>query len=202
MGRKKLSRIELLEITSGEIKLDEACEKYKIGKVNLYLQIRSFRKETETKKYNNICEKCPKAKWKSSTNSMGCKVNNVGRCVYEKFYGCKCKKGEVVVHLNGNKKDNRPINIYKFPSKELSSTYLKQNLFLKDVNPTEWIKVEAKRLMDTLYNRQWLYEQYILKDKSINRIASENKLCASTVARQIKKYGIYDLREPHTNQHD
>lgn len=52
---------------------------------------------------------------------------------------------------------------------------------------------------EVLKNSEWLYDQYILQNKSYDTIAKEFKLGKTTVARYVKRYGLDKLKSTKTS---
>jgi len=124
------------------------------------------------------------------------------RYVMEQHLKRTLLKTEYVHHLNFDKTNNEIDNLYLFKSDSLHvlyHSYIKENEYIQ---PNEFLTYYDKYLKNTYDNYDWLYNCYITKNLSANKIAKEIKLSRQTIIDKLKFNKIYELRNPTINQYN
>lgn len=106
---------------------------------------------------------------------------------------------EVVHHIDHNKTNNNPDNLYVFPN-ESSHTLFHGQHWTND--PDEFVEYYKTTLLHTLYDYNWMYYHYITLRQSVSGISKTLKVGRVSVTNKLKEFNIYDLRERSVNQFD
>lgn len=122
--------------------------------------------------------------------------------VMEQYIGRKLNKDEAVHHIDFNKSNNDIKNLFLFETNSLHQLYHGHLKMHDYILPDEFIKYYEDKLKNTLDNPEWLHKQYIINNKSCNRIAKELEVSRSVVTNRLKDFYIYELRSPTVNQFD
>lgn len=119
--------------------------------------------------------------------------------IMEESLGRPLNDNEVVHHLDFDRENNDPENLYLFESSMIHVSYHGYLRKHEYITPDEFVK-RYKRSFENLCSYDYLYDSYINKKMSANAISNENyPICRNSVVKHLKKYGIYDLRPPSVN---
>ena len=123
------------------------------------------------------------------------------RLVMEEFLNRKLLSTEYVHHIDFNKQNNDINNLFLFKDNAMHRYYHAYILKNDYISPQNFIITQSQKIKDII-NYDFLYENYILLDKSINEIYNNNNKIVSrkAITSWLKKYGIYYLKEPIVNQ--
>lgn len=117
----------------------------------------------------------------------------------ELHIGRPLNKNEVVHHIDRNRSNNDINNLYLFESELLHASYHGYILKNSYIEPDDFVQ-KYTDICYRLDNYNFLYHEYIDLGKSANQISKENKIVSRhTIVKRLKKYGIYDLRQPTIN---
>lgn len=122
------------------------------------------------------------------------------RLIYEEYIGRKLSKEECVHHIDFNKENNDINNLFLFPNNESHLCYHGFLLVNGYIDPEHFINTEYPKYKGTIYNYDWMYENYISQNKSINEISKETNVSRTAIKGSLDKLGIFSLREPTVNQ--
>lgn len=106
---------------------------------------------------------------------------------------------EVIHHIDHDKTNNNIDNLYIFPDNNCHILYHGQSW---TQNPDEFTKYYQQHLLNTLYDADWLYAQYITLQKSVSQISKELKVSRGVVTKSLRNFNIYNLRARSINQYD
>lgn len=109
---------------------------------------------------------------------------------------------EVVHHIDFDRSNNDPTNLFVFPNESWHGGYhgyLKCNDY---ISPLEWCDRYGDEY-NIILSYDFLYQKYIVEGKSANQISK----CSVVISRQVitkhlKKLGIWDMRPPTINQYE
>lgn len=117
----------------------------------------------------------------------------------ELHIGRPLNKDEVVHHIDQDRTNNDITNLYLFKNQLVHEAYHGYILKNPYISPNEFVQ-EYSDLCDKLSDYNFLYNEYITLNKSANQISKENKIISrQAVIKRLKKYGIYNLRQPTVN---
>lgn len=106
---------------------------------------------------------------------------------------------EAVHHIDHNKNNNNPSNLYVFPDNRCHMLFHGQKW---TTSPEEFEAYYNDILLNTVYNKEWLFNQYITLNKSVSQISKELHISRGTITKSLRNFNIYNLRERRVNQHD
>jgi hypothetical protein len=117
----------------------------------------------------------------------------------ELHIGRPLNEDEVVHHIDKDRTNNDISNLYLFKNQlthEAYHGYILKNVY---IHPEEFVQ-KYSELCDKLSNYNFLYNEYIVLNKSANQISKENQIVSrQSIVKRLKQYGIYDLRTPTVN---
>ncbi len=122
--------------------------------------------------------------------------------VMERHIGRKLNKNEAVHHIDFNKSNNDIKNLFLFETNSLHKLYHGYIKTHDYILPDEFLKYYEIKLKYTLDNPNWLYKQYIENKRSCNNISKELEVSRQAITSRLKKFEIYELRNPTINQYD
>jgi hypothetical protein len=122
------------------------------------------------------------------------------RIVMEQYLGRELLPKEQVHHIDMNKQNNSLSNLFLFCNSNFHNLYhgyIRRN---KYIAPDMFMQEYEKFYESTIFNYDWLYNQYIVLNKSIKSISEEMEISRICISNSLKKLDIYRLREPIVNQ--
>lgn len=129
------------------------------------------------------------------------------RYVMEQYLNRKLSSDEYVHHINFIKTDNEVGNLFLFESDSqhmLYHAYINKN---KYISPDSFL-MEYRDTINKITSYEYLYDLYITHKYSANKISKMIRdndnldYSRDAVIYQLKKHGIYDMRQPTINQYD
>lgn len=156
---------------------------------------------------STIYRRLMRPKLRRCNNKTKVRVNSVlAREIMSKHINRKLHKYEVIHFRDGDPENLCLQNLYLFPSMAMHAFYHGY------VNRYGFIEVEAymntvgRRLKNTYFSIEWLYDNYINKGKSCAQMARDINISKTSINRRLKKVlvggqSIFSLREPAVNQY-
>lgn len=135
------------------------------------------------------------------------RVNSVlAREIMSKHINRKLHKFEVVHFKDGDPENLSIQNLYLFQSVAMHSFYHGYVNRYGFIEVEAYMKTVGRRLRNTYFSQDWLYENYIVKRKSCGQMARDINISKSSINRRLKKVliggqSIFSLREPAANQY-
>lgn len=125
------------------------------------------------------------------------------RYIMEQILGRKLSKEEHVHHIDFNKENNNPNNLFLFESNHKHHLYHGYIMKFPYISPQEFIDKYNDKI-NWLYSYDTLYDLYINKKLSCNKISKMYPEISTRtpITNALKKFGIYYLRQPSVNQFD
>lgn len=125
------------------------------------------------------------------------------RYIMEQVMGRKLLSKEHVRHIDMDKTNNDPSNLFLFPSGRIHHQYHKYLKSNEHISPQSFMDNYYEQI-EWLYSYDTLYDLYITKGMSCNAISKRYSALASrqSIVNNLKKLGIYELRPPSVNQHE
>lgn len=124
------------------------------------------------------------------------------RLVIEKHLGKQLDEKEVVHHIDLDRSNNDIDNLFLFENGDIHSSYHGYIRFHDYISPQEYLDTIYVNYTNTVKNRDWLYDQYINNRRSIKSISEETGISRVCITTQLKRYGIFQLREKSVNQYN
>lgn len=123
------------------------------------------------------------------------------RVIMESYIGRKLNPKEHVHHIDFNKTNNDISNLFLFDSEEVHSSYHGYLRGHKYISPDAFVK-EIYPKIQFYKTKDFLYEQYVLLNKSIAQINREieNYVSRLVLSNLLKQYGYFD-KDRHINQY-
>lgn len=124
------------------------------------------------------------------------------RLVMEKSIGRKLTSIEHVHHIDRNKINNVISNLFLFAT---GTEHLDYHGYINTqsyIEPQEFLDTIYPKLVQTVYDYNWLYYNYITLIRSANEISKSAMVSRLLVTNELKMFDIYKLREPTVNQYD
>lgn len=124
------------------------------------------------------------------------------RIIYEKYHNIKLTPDQHIHHIDFDKTNNDPPNLFMFNS---ADEHLSYHGFIKSHG-----YVSPQNFLDIIYpmiiyykSKDFLYNQYIVLNKSIAAINKEinNYVSRTVLSKLLKKYNLFDPNK-HINQYD
>ena len=124
------------------------------------------------------------------------------RLIMEKFLGRKLTKNEHIHHIDFNKSNNDINNLFLFHTNDAHLSY---HGYIKHHN-----YISPQEFMNNIYpnilyykSKDFLYEQYVVLNKSVAQIEKEIDSIISRVSltKCLKEYGLF-VNGKHVNQYD
>ena len=134
-------------------------------------------------------------------------VNSLlARDIMSKHINRKLRKYEVVHFRDGDPTNICLSNLYLFPSMSMHSFYHGYINKFGFIEAETYMKTVGRRLLNTYFSTDWLYNKYIIEGKSCAQIAKDINISKSSINRRLKKVliggeSIFNLRPPLVNQH-
>lgn len=124
------------------------------------------------------------------------------RAIMTKYLNRPLTESEVVHHIDRNRENNDLSNLFLFENEYLHSQYHGYIKTHDYITPQQFLDDIVPIFKNTLWNKDWLYEQYIKEHKSMAKIAQECEVARQTVKLYLEQYNILELRPMSTNQFD
>lgn len=123
------------------------------------------------------------------------------RYIMEQVLGRPLKPEECVHHIDFDKTNNDPANLFCFATNSLHHLYHGYLRKFDYISPQEFVGIYKKQI-EWFYSYDTLYDLYITQSLSCNQIAKMYTEITTrhSVSKTLKKMGIYDLRPPTINQ--
>lgn len=203
-----------IELMYNETTVKEIAKKTKCSRMSVYRKRNEFLKRWNYDEGNLVCINCKKTEKCSVHSTQGNRaVSSITRCIYKKFHNLNSlPENAIIVHVNGDKEDNRPSNLYMLPCREMATSFIvyKRRNNLESLHPHEYMKIRGNYLMETVFNPYWLYQKYIVEELSMKAIAAMYGMSPSTISRGLyrhtspnnPKMKLIDCREKYKNGTD
>lgn len=124
------------------------------------------------------------------------------RYVMEQHLGRKLSKEEHVHHIDFDKDNNSLDNLFLFPTNQIHLSYHGYLRKHEYIHPQKFLDYYMKEIDPKLNDQEWLYDQYVIQNKSINQISKDLNVSRVPITNRLKESGIFYLRQQITNQHD
>lgn len=161
--------------------------------IELGVEIRPF---NSSEYYNGRNKREVDGEW--IVDSLGYKAKG-GIREHRKIAGKTKYDGTNIHHIDFNKLNNSPNNLYEFESvsvHQMYHAYVKKNGYL---SPDDFVRYYNENILKTVENRDWLYEHYIVQKMSANAISKKIGVSRKTVTNRLKSENIWELRTPTIN---
>jgi predicted DNA-binding protein YlxM (UPF0122 family) len=120
--------------------------------------------------------------------------------IMKKHIGRELKEDEVVHHIDFNRNNNDIENLFLFDESRkhlLYHGYIKSHSY---IHPQQFLDIVYPKYKKTFLDRDWLYNQYILLDESLEQISIMCEVSRETIKTSLKKFNIF--KKNRINQYD
>lgn len=199
---KQLPMQEIIDLYVNQLKSARSiAAKYGVTHGCIIKRLREYniniREFCDIEYYKNRNHKNPAEPYIDNTGYLRHNNERLHRKIVQQEIGRKLEHDEVVHHLDGNKLNNDLNNLVIFPDNRSHLLYHAQE-WTND--PYEFIHYYNNTLMNTVFNNEWMYHQYITLNKSMAQISRETGISRPTVQKQLKIFNLYNLRKCSMNQ--
>ena len=107
-----------------------------------------------------------------------------------------------VNHIDFNRKNNNIDNLFLFDTRRKHSFYHGYIRGHEYIHPQQFLDNIYPKYEETFLNKEWLYNQYILLDKSIKQISLICDVSRLSITNTLKEFGLLELKKMRVNQYD
>ena len=128
--------------------------------------------------------------------------SRIYQVVMKKYIGRDLKEDETVHHIDFNRKNNNIDNLFLFDTRRKHSFYHGYIRGHEYIHPQQFLDNIYPKYEETFLNKEWLYNQYILLDKSIKQISLICDVSRLSITNTLKEFGLLELKKMRINQYD
>ena len=128
--------------------------------------------------------------------------SRIYQVVMKKYIGRDLKEDETVHHIDFNRKNNNIDNLFLFDTRRKHSFYHGYIRGHEYIHPQQFLDSIYPKYEETFLNKEWLYNQYILLDKSIKQISLICDVSRLSITNTLKDFGLLELKKMRINQYD